>query len=140
MTTLPTKAQIDAAPPLDFNQPRGEKQCNIQVELAPDGLHVRAEYTAGLSTIPAVIERLTALGIVELVQSSRPAPTAPTNAPAGSQRAKAETVEFVPHGTACCPVHKRPLSDGQYGLYSSARAKPGEAANTKGYCALRFAE
>jgi hypothetical protein len=138
MTTLPTREQVDAAAPLDFSQTRGEKQCNIQVELAPDGLHVRAEYTGGLSTIPGVIERLKALGVVELVNTSRPAVA--TAAPAA--KPKAETVEplYKSDGTACCPVHKRPLSDGQYGLYCSARAKPGEAANSKGYCALRFAD
>jgi hypothetical protein len=121
--------------PLDFNQTRSEKQYNIQVEIAPDGLHVRAEYTGGLSTIMGAIERLKALGVVELVNTNRPA-VAPAAKP------KAEMVEplYKPDGTACCPVHKRPLSDGQYGLYCSARAKPGEAANTKGYCALWFAE
>ena len=134
-TTFPTRQQVERAEPLEFAQTRSEKQCNIQVEIAPDGLHVRAEWTAGLSTIPGVIERLKALGVVEIVNSSRMAVVSAT-------KPKAETVEplYKPDGTACCPVHKRALSDGQYGLYCSARAKPGEAANTKGYCALRFSE
>jgi hypothetical protein len=61
---------------------------------------------------------------------------------APAAKPKAETVEpmYQPDGTACCPVHKRALSDGQYGLYCSARAKPGGVANGKGYCALRFVE
>jgi hypothetical protein len=132
-TTFPTRQQVDAAPPLDFSQTRSEKQCTIQVEIAPDGLHVRAEYTGSLSTIPGVIERLKALGVIELVNTSRLAPAA---------KPKAETVEplYKPDGTACCPVHKRALSEGAYGLYCSARAKPGEVANAKGYCALRFIE
>jgi hypothetical protein len=89
--------------PLHFNQTRSEKQYNIQVEIAPDGLHVRAEYTGGLSTIMGAIERLKALGVVELVNTNRPA-VAPAAKP------KAETVEplYKPDGTACCPVHKRP--------------------------------
>jgi len=123
------------AEPLDFSQTRSEKQCTIQVEIAPDGLHVRAEWTAGLSTIPGVIERLKALGVVKLVSGGKPTVTP-------GAKPKPETVEplYKPDGTPCCPVHKRPLSDGQYGLYCSARAKPGEAANSKGYCALRFTE
>jgi hypothetical protein len=133
-TTFPTRQQVDAAPSLDFSQTRSEKQCTIQVEIAPDGVHVRAEYTGALSTIPGVIERLKALGVVELVSAAKPA--------AQEMSAKAERVQpmYDADGTACCPVHKRALSDGQYGLYCSARAKPGEAANAKGYCALRFAE
>ena len=68
-------------------------------------------------------------------------PPLPASRPAAAAKPKVETVEplYKPDGTPCCPTHKRPLSDGQYGLYCSARAKPGEAANTKGYCALRFA-
>src|SRR5262249_39914121 len=111
MTALPTRQQVDRAEPLDFSQTRSEKQCNIQVEIAPDGLHVRAEYTGALSSITQVIERLKALGVVELVSASKPAA-----APA-EKRTKAERVQpiYDGDGAPCCPTHKRPLSDGQYG-------------------------
>lgn len=120
-------------PPLDFSQTRGEKQCDIQVEIAPDGLHIRAEYTGALSTIPGVIERLKAPGVVDLVNASPLAPTV---------KLKVETVEplYKPDGTACCPTHHKPLVEERYGLYCPSRAKPGGAANAKGYCALRFVE
>jgi hypothetical protein len=133
MTTLPTRQQIDRAAPLDFEgrAAQAERQCNITVELAPDGVHVKAEYTGGLSSIPAVIERLKALGVVELVGNS-----------ANRGKLKAETVEplYQPDGTPCCPVHLKPLSEGRYGLFCSAKAKPGDVQNQKGYCALRFSE
>jgi hypothetical protein len=49
---------------------------NIQVEAGPQGLTVRIEWTGETSSIPAAIERLKSLGILDLVQSSRsPAPT-----------------------------------------------------------------
>lgn len=47
---------------------------------------------------------------------------------------------YQPDGTACCPVHLRGLAQGSYGLYCPTKARPGEQANAKGYCALRFAE
>ena len=55
---------------------------------------------------------------------------------------KIERVEpyFKPDGTACCPVHKMPLLQGRFGLYCSAKAKPGEAQNEKGYCSLKFVD
>ncbi len=84
------------------------------------------EYTGGLASIPAAVERLRAAGVLDLVK--------PTAATAPATKPKDETVEplYKRDPTACCPVHKRALSDGQYGLYCSARAKAGEAANTKG--------
>lgn len=134
-----TRADVDRAEPLDMNTTRSERQCNITVELAPDGVHVRAEYTGALSSIPAVIERLRALGVVELVSGGKHGPDTKSGP---STKPRAETVEpiYQPDGTPCCPTHKRALSEGQYGLYCSAKAKPGEAANGKGYCALRFSE
>lgn len=43
-------------------------------------------------------------------------------------------------GEACCTVHRdTPLRQGQRGgWYCPARAKGNEAANEKGYCAIRF--
>src|SRR6266545_2595404 len=104
---------------------------SIKIEVAPDGLHIVVEYTAPLASIPAAVERLRAAGILDLVATCK----APQAAPAAAQRAKVERVEpiYQPDGTPCCPTHHKPLSEGQYGLYCSAKAKPGEAANAKGY-------
>jgi hypothetical protein len=125
-TTFP---RVDTTTPLDT--PRQERQANITIEGTLDGLAVSIEFTAAISAIPAAIERLKAIGMSGAQRTMTPV-----------AKPKAETVEpmYQPNGTPCCPVHKRELSEGQYGLYCSAKAKPGEAANGKGYCSLRFAE
>jgi hypothetical protein len=66
---------------------------------------------------------------------------APTPA-AGASKPKAEKVKpfYDGDGEACCPVHRKPLKEGQYGLYCSSKASTGEVANDKGYCNLRFIE
>ena len=137
---LPNRAQIEAAQPLDFPPaPAREQRTTIRIEVAPDGLHITAEYVGQLASIPAAIERLRAAGVLELVASSKPAQAAP--APA-QQRKPAERVEpaYKPDGTPCCPVHRKPLAEGRYGLYCPSKAQAGEQANDKGYCSLRFAE
>ena len=140
-TPLPTRQQVDAASDLDFDATRSTSKAHISIELAPDGLHVTCEYLGSLSSIPAAIARLEAAGLVELVEKYRAAPAAAPSAPHPAPRAKAQTVEpfYRQDGTACCPVHTTPLSQGSYGLYCSTKAKPGESANPKGYCNLRFA-
>jgi hypothetical protein len=113
-----------------------ERQANITIEVGPLGLTVRCEYSGSLASIPAAIERLKQAGVVELVSGAR------HTAPLGNGKAKAERVEpvYQPDGTPCCPVHRKPLSEGRYGLYCPAKAKPGEEQNDKGYCNLKFAE
>ena len=140
-TTLPTRQQVDAAGDLDFDATRTSSKAHISIELAPDGLHVRCEYLGTLGSIPAAVKRMVDAGLVELVNTHRAAPVATPSTPAAAPRTKAQTVEpfYRPDGTACCPVHTTPLSQGSYGLYCSTKAKPGESANPKGYCNLRFA-
>lgn len=114
-----------------------EKQANITIEVAPDGLHIRCEYTGAISTIPAAIERLRAAGVLDLVQTSKGAHTAPL----GATRKPAERVSVAYDGAGqpMCPIHRKPLSEGRYGLYCPSKAQ-GEHANDKGYCNLRFVE
>ena len=129
---LPTRQQVDAAQPLDFAPaPPREQRTTIRIEVAPDGLRISVEYTGTLGSIPAAVERLRAAGVLDLVKPAAQQPRKP-----------AERVEpaYKPDGTACCPVHHKPLSQGQYGLFCSAKAQAGEQANPKGYCNLRFAE
>ena len=138
---LPTRQQVDAAAPLEFAPaPTREQRTTIRIEVAPDGLHITAEYVGQLASIPAAIERLRAAGVLELVASSRAAGMAP--APAAQQRQAAQRVEpfYRPDGTACCPTHNKPLQDGQWGRYCSSKAAAGEPATPKGYCALRFTD
>lgn len=117
----------------------------IRIEAAPDGLHVVVEYIGNLASIPAAIERLKAAGVLELVSArDRVTSIKSSSTENGYQPAKpkAETVEplYKPDGTACCPIHQKPLTEGTYGLYCSAKARPGDAQNAKGYCALKFAD
>lgn len=156
-TQLPSRHQVDRAAPLRFDgrAPQAapaaeaapqvaEKQANITIEVAPDGLHITAEYTGTLSSIPAAIERLKAAGVLELVKASAPAPTAnPAPSPTlGATKARVERTapSYNGEGDACCPVHRRKLSEGDYGLFCSAKAKDGQIADKKGYCGLKFEE
>lgn len=138
---LPTRQQVDAAQPLDFAPaPPREQRTVIRIEAGPDGLRISAEYTGTLGSIPAAVERLRAAGVLDLVATSRPSGQA--SAPAQQARKPAERLEpaYKPDGTPCCPVHRKPLSEGRYGLFCSSKAQAGEQANDKGYCSLRFAE
>ena len=133
---LPTRQQVDAAQPLDFAPaPPREQRITIKLEIAPDGLHITAEYVGQLASIPAAIERLRAAGVLELVASSKPAQAAP--APA-QQRKPAERVEpaYKPDGTPCCPIHHKPLKQGQWGLFCPAK----DDSTPRGYCSLKFSE
>jgi hypothetical protein len=99
-----------------------------------DGFDTEVCFSGQLDQLPAITKRIRELG---------GEPTAPHTAPLGGdtpRRIAAERVEpiYQPDGTACCPVHKKPLSEGQYGLFCSAKAQPGDTQNSKGYCALRF--
>ena len=72
----------------------------------------------------------------ESLPPEAPAPTA--HAPTGQPQAKGERVEplYQPDGTPCCPVHKKHVKEGQWGLYCSAK----DEAAPRGYCALRFVQ
>ena len=141
-TNLPNRAQIEAAQPLDFPPaPPRELRTTIRIEVAPDGLHVTAEYTGTLAALPDAIERLRAAGVLELVAQSRPAGQAPAPAAAQQRQAAPRAEPFYrPDGTACCPAHNKPLQDGQWGRYCPAKAAAGEPATPKGYCALKFVD
>lgn len=133
-----TRADVERAEPLDMNATRQEKPVSITIEASPAGLVVRVDYVGTLASIPAAVERLRAAGILDLAQANRPAAPISTRV----EKPKAETVEplYKPSGEPCCPVHKRKLSEGKYGLFCSAKARPGDAQNAKGYCALRFTD
>lgn len=139
ISNFPKRAQIEQAGDLDFTSPRGAAM-PIVIELAPDGLHIRIEYDGVLGSIPAAIAKLEAAGLVELVQTYRATAAAPAGAGQHKPKAERVTPEYDGAGEPCCPVHHKPLSQGRYGLYCSAKAKPGEAQNDKGYCSIRFSE
>ena len=133
---LPTRQQVDAAQPLEFAPaPPREQRTVIRIEVAPDGLHISAEYTGTLASIPEAVERLRAAGVLDLVQASRTTTTT-APAPAGQQRKPAERVEpaYKPDGTPCCPKHHKPLKTGQWGLFCPAK----DDTTERGYCSLKF--
>lgn len=137
---LPTRAQIDQAAPLTFpDQKPADRNCNIEIAVTPAGLAIRVEYTGTLASIPQAIERLKAAGVLELVQTSAPAQPAATT-PTTRAPAERVTPTYNSAGDACCPVHRRKLSEGDYGLFCSAKAKDGQVADKKGYCGLKFEE
>ena len=117
---------------------QNERQLDIRIDVTPAGLHITASYTGGLSTIPAAIERLRALGVVDLVAASAPPPV--STAVDKKPRAEKVAPAYSPGGEALCPVHRRQLSEGQFGLYCSAKAKGDEVADKRGYCGLKFSE
>jgi hypothetical protein len=130
-----TRASVDAATPLEFNQaPRAaqpEKPSAIRITVAPDGISITAEYVGTLSSIPQAIERLKQAGILELIKPL------PISVPRAKRKTKIEPV-YNGAGDPCCPAHQRPLKEGQHGLFCPARAKAGEEQNDKGYCNLSF--
>ena len=124
-----------SARPAEQTQP--ELRTPIRIEIGPDGLRISIEYTGSLSSIPTAIERLRAAGVLELAERGKP--SAPGQAaPAALTRAERVAPTYKPDGTACCPVHHKPLVEGRYGLYCPSKAQADEQANPKGYCSLRF--
>ena len=141
LTNFPSRAAVDQAADLSFATPPrrtagADEELPITIEIAPDGVHVSVHYTGTLTSIGPTLDRMRAAGLLGLVQARPPAPAA------GSHKPKAERVApaYNAAGDPCCPVHKAPLVEGQYGLYCRSKAGPGEAQNAKGYCSLRFAE
>ena len=138
VTNFPSRAQIEQAGDLDFTPRGAAERMPILLELAPDGLHIRVEYTGTLASIPAAVKRLMDAGLVDLVQTYRATSAA---APAGAGQArtpKAERVtpEYDGAGDACCPKHHKVLKEGRWGLYCPAK----DETTARGYCALKFAE
>lgn len=134
-TTLPTRQQIDAAGDLDFDAQRSAGKAHISIELAPDGLHITAEYLGTLGSIPAAVKRMVDAGLLDLVATHRAAPAAPAAA-AQPPKPKAQKVEpeYNGAGEACCPKHHKVLKTGQWGLFCPAK----DDSTERGYCALKF--
>lgn len=130
-----TKNGVDRAAPLTFDRP-ARQDLTITIKARVDGFDTEVCYTGSIDQLLAVTKRLRELGAEPaLVAGGHQLPT-----PAARKPAQQVEPIYQPDGTACCPVHLRPLQPGQYGLFCSAKAKPGEAANAKGYCNIRFSE
>lgn len=134
--TAPTRrppAPTDETGALSFEPAPRDKQANITIEVGPMGITIRAEYTGPLSSIPRSIERLREEGILELVRTHAAQPAA-----SGAKRAAQPRVQpaYNGDGVPLCPRHKKPLKEGQWGLYCPAK----DESTERGYCALKFEE
>src|SRR4051794_32914026 len=121
MTTVPTRAQIDHVEPLDFPERRPVKNdLTITVKATIDSFPTEICFTGSIDQLLSVTKRLRELGATPTV-----APAAPM--PAAAPRKPAQRVEpiYQPDGTPCCPVHHKPLTEGQYGLFCKSKAQPG---------------
>jgi hypothetical protein len=128
-----TRNGVENADPLPFPDKPARQDLTITVKAVVDGFPVEICYTGSVEQLQALTRKLRALGAEPTIA---PAPAAV------SVSKKAQKVEpvYQPDGTACCPVHLKPLQNGRYGLYCSAKARGDEAQNAKGYCSLTFAE
>jgi hypothetical protein len=120
---FPTRAGVESAEPLEFS---AKPQSSIAIHATFNGWPVTITFTGKLEQLPSYLERVSAAGLQP----------AATQAAQAAPRAKRETVEpfYKPDGTPCCPKHQKPLKQGQYGLYCSAKDPEGK----NGYCSLRF--
>lgn len=64
------------------------------------------------------------------------APATPANGKPAKAKAERVTPFYDDQGTACCPKHRKPLKQGQWGLYCPAK----DDSTERGYCALKFEE
>ena len=129
-TTMPSREQIERAQPLGFDAPRSERQANITISGELNGLVVEVEFTAPISSIPAAIDRLRAIGLSAATRTMAPAPAA---APKGKST-KVQPI-YDGSGDPCCPKHtSTKLREGKFGLYCPAK----DDSTERGYCALKF--
>lgn len=115
-----------------------KRKRGVSIQLAYRGVLVTFSYSAD-----------DALPIVEMEQSidtllkreGWAAPTPATNGsgltPKGKPKSEHVEPEYNSNGDPICPVHKKVLKQGNYGLYCPSKAT-GDDANDKGYCRLKF--
>lgn len=124
MSTFPNRTQIDQAAPLAF-----EREPTITIRAQLDGWQVDVAYHGRLEQLPAALKRLTAAGLTPAC------PTAAQEAPPRIKRGKVEPI-YTPAGEPCCPTHTRPLKEGKFGWFCSAKDDRPDSRN--GYCGLKF--
>lgn len=100
---------------------------DLEIGASFNGWPITVRCAVRLEQLGAVVKRLEAAGLTPAAQGGTHAP-----------RPKAPRVEpfYDGDGTACCPKHQKPLKQGQYGPYCSAKDPEGK----NGYCGLRFSE
>jgi hypothetical protein len=98
----------------------------ITVAAELDGWPVDLEFSIAPARLSAALARLGELGYT-------PRQMTPVGAAGKASKPKIDPV-YQPDGTACCPVHLRPLKEGRYGLYCTA--KDDGPDNKNGYCSF----
>jgi len=123
-TTMPTRQQIDRAEPLDFTPRTKAEPATVTAHVVIGGVSMDVTFTAHVEQLPAVAARLVALGAT---------PVQPTTAAAPVRKAGEKvSPEWNGAGEAMCPVHKRILKQGKWGMYCSAKGED------ETYCNLKF--
>jgi len=138
-TTMPSRSAIERAEPLEFTpRQRQSEPLTVTIHATIGGYAMELCTTATVDQLPALAARLNALGAAPV----QPTPVAQQSPATPVQRAQNGAQRVTPiyddSGEACCPVHKKPLVEGSYGLYCKSKAQPGDKQNDKGYCSLKF--
>jgi hypothetical protein len=106
----------------------------VRVRGMVEGLEVEIEAMIEPKQTRALVERLREVAGLEPLPGLASGPQA-----SGSGRAEGKPAElrqsptYNADGDPCCPVHRKPLKEGRYGLYCSAKAEP-PIGSEKGYC------
>ncbi len=125
-------APVDADGALDFTPAPAKRQRGVTIQLCYHGALVC--FTFAADGAPQVHEIEQSIDTLLKRDGWGGAPTGSTTA----AKPKAEKVKpfYDGDGAACCPVHRKPLKEGQYGWYCSAK----DPSTERGYCALKFTE
>jgi hypothetical protein len=130
-TNLPSRAQVDAAPPLEFKERAARQDLTITVKARIDGFDTEICYTGSIDQLLAVTKRLRDLGGETTIA---PVHTAPLN----GAKPKASSVTYDGDGTplcgnANCSRYGKPLEPSQHNGYF-CKGKDERTGNAKGYC------
>jgi hypothetical protein len=122
MTALPSRAQVDAAQPLEFPQ-RARQELGIMIKCRVNGFDCELNMSGDVDQLKRLTTRLAELG-AEPVGSLTPQVTVQAQP---ARKAKAEAPVYDGDGVECCPEHNRKLrGPNQWGkLYCTARVGDG---------------
>lgn len=115
-----------------------KRQRGVDIQMVYHGAVVAFSFDAAVAPTVHEIEQSIDTLLRREGWSGVTPPAAPIRLPAGREMAEYVDPVYDGDGQACCPVHRTPISQGRYGWYCTQRAREGQAANAKGYCALRF--
>jgi hypothetical protein len=133
MTTLTNGHAPKTAPDQQQKRERG-----VAIQMTYHGALVSFTFEASVAPTVHEIEQSIDTLLRRTGWSGVQTPVEPVVLPSGRDTAQYVEPIYDGDGAACCPVHRVPISQGRYGWYCSARARADQAANDKGYCALRF--